>query len=96
MEDLCRATGVGARALQKSFRTYFDLTISEYVKAVRLDAAYRALAASHSSERSVTEIAGRQGFGHLGRFSVEYRERFGESPSTTLARRAPRRSRGSA
>jgi len=36
--------------------------------------------------RSVTvaKIATRFGFTELGRFSVEYREMFGESPSTTL------------
>jgi AraC-like DNA-binding protein len=56
LEDLCRVTGVGIRTLQRSFREYFDLTISEYLKALR------------------------HGFGHLGRFSLEFRDRFGESP----------------
>jgi transcriptional regulator GlxA family with amidase domain len=27
------------------------------------------------------------GFGHMGRFSAEYRRRFGESPSETLKQR---------
>ena len=35
-------------------------------------------------EESVTDIALRCGFTHLGRFSVAYRTRFGESPSETL------------
>ncbi len=35
---------------------------------------------------SVTGIALDWGFAHLGRFSVEYRERFGECPSQTLRR----------
>jgi AraC family ethanolamine operon transcriptional activator len=33
---------------------------------------------------TVTKIATRLGFRELGRFSVEYREMFGESPSATL------------
>jgi len=33
---------------------------------------------------TVAKIATRFGFTELGRFSVEYREMFGESPSTTL------------
>jgi len=39
-----------------------------------------------ASNRSmtVTDIALRSGFLELGRFSVEYRQMFGESPSETL------------
>jgi hypothetical protein len=33
------------------------------------------------------EIALRWGFAHLGRFAVEYRQRFGESSPETLGRR---------
>ena len=85
MEDLCRVTGVGVRTLQRSFREYFDLSISEYLKTVRLGAAHRELAAPPPSD-SVTRIAQRNGFRHLGRFSVEFRARFGEPPRATLAR----------
>jgi AraC-like DNA-binding protein len=86
MEDLCRETGFGVRTVQRCFREYFDLTVSEYLKALRLDAARRELAVAHPSHHLVTEIALRHGFRHLGRFSVEFRQRFGESPSQTLAR----------
>lgn len=87
MEDLCRRTGFGVRTLQRCFREHFDLTITEYLKAVRLDAARRELAAAHPSQHLVTTIAVRHGFSHLGRFAVEFRQRFGESPSQTLARK---------
>jgi transcriptional regulator GlxA family with amidase domain len=90
LEDLCRATGVGVRTLQRSFREYFDLTITDHLKAVRLDAAHRELSTVHPAEESVTTIASRHGITHMGRFSVEYRERFGESPRDTLARRQAR------
>lgn len=85
IEDLCRATGAGVRTLQRAFRGYFDITITEYLKTKRLDMAFRALSASLPCERTITEIALAHGFGHLGRFSVLYGDRFGESPSTTLA-----------
>jgi AraC-like DNA-binding protein len=86
MEDLCRATGVGARTLQRGFREHFDLSITDYLKAVRLDAARRELVAAQPSQHSVTAIALRNGFSHLGRFSVKFHERFAESPRETLAR----------
>jgi AraC-like DNA-binding protein len=81
---LCRLTGVGARTLQRSFREYFGLTITDYVTTVRLNAAHRELAAAHPAEASVSGIALKHGFTHLGRFSVEFRARFGESPRHTL------------
>ena len=92
IEDLCRVTGVGVRTLQRCFRDYFDVTISEYLKTVRLDAAYRELVASQPLWITVSTIALRHGFSHLGRFSIAFRERFGESPSATLAARNGRKS----
>ena len=46
----------------------------------------RALLAA-PAESTVTEIAIRFGFWHLGRFSAGYQTIFGELPSATLARR---------
>lgn len=85
IEDLCRVTCVGARTLQRCFREYFHLTVSNYVKVLRLDSARRELAAADHASTSVTRIAMQNGCNHLGRFSVDYREHFGESPRETLA-----------
>ncbi len=82
--DLCRITKVGSRTVQRSFREYFDMTVSDYLKSVRLDSARRQLAAAHQEETTVTNIAMDNGCPHLGRFSVEFRERFGQSPRQTL------------
>ena len=90
IEDLCRVTGVGIRTLQRCFREYFDLTITEYLKTVRLDAAFRELVAAHPLHDSVSTIARQEGFRHLGRFSEEFRERFGKLPREALAMRACR------
>ena len=91
VEDLCRVTGVGVRTLQRCFREYFHLTVSNYLKVVRLDSARRELLAAHCSDTSVTRIAMGNGCTHLGRFSVEFRERFGQSPKEMLAMRASQR-----
>lgn len=87
-EDLCRATGVGLRTVQRCFMNYFGLTYSSYLKTVRLDAARRDLLAADASHESVTTIAQRHGIRHRGRFSVDFRERFGVSPAETLNTRA--------
>jgi transcriptional regulator GlxA family with amidase domain len=84
IEDLCRVSRVGVRTLQRYFREYFDVPVSQYLKTVRLDSARRELVAANSSEASVTTIAMTHGCTHLGRFSVEFRERFGVSPYEVL------------
>jgi transcriptional regulator GlxA family with amidase domain len=61
------------------------MTITDYLKTVRLDKARRDLQASHQSLTTVATVALRHGNMHLGRFSVHYRARFGESPKETLA-----------
>ena len=67
------------------------MTITDYLNTVRLDSVHRELAAAHPSQDSVTKIALQHGFTHLGRFSVKFREHFGESPSATLATRDGRK-----
>jgi AraC-like DNA-binding protein len=86
MEDLCRCSCVSLRTLQRSFSEYFQVSPLDYIKARRLNAARQALVAGDSSCGRVTQIALENGFTHLGRFSIDYREHFDESPKDTLAR----------
>ncbi len=79
--DLAAAAGCSVRRLQESFAAHLGVAPMTYLRAVRLDAAHRLLA---DGAGSVTEVAQRCGFTHLGRFSAAYRERFGELPSQTL------------
>ena len=55
-----------------------------YLKARRLDATYRELLGAEADSTTVTEVALRYGFNHLGKFAIEYKQAFGESPSVTL------------
>ncbi|MGB5326861.1 MAG: helix-turn-helix domain-containing protein, partial [Gammaproteobacteria bacterium] len=65
----------------------FGVTVTDYLKTMRLDAAYRDLIAAHPSRDTVTAIALSNGHSHLGRFSSEFQERFGQLPRETLRSR---------
>lgn len=84
VEDIAVAVNVSVRALQDGFRSAFDTTPTNYLREVRLRKAHADLMAADPSAITVTDVAVRWGFLHLGRFSVMYRARFGESPSQTL------------
>jgi len=86
VEDVASATGISVRALQDGFRKYYGTTPMGYLREVRLKAVRTWLLQADPSTTTVSDAAARCGFVHLGRFSVQYRERFGESPSATLRR----------
>ena len=83
--DLCRAAGVTQRTLSRAFQAVRGKPPSRYLHDLRLTEVRDALL-SNSGSGSVTDIAMRFGFRELGRFAVDYRARFGESPSETLRR----------
>jgi len=92
VEDICRETGVGMRYLQRSIRTYFDVTFTELLESVRMEATHRDLSRLSPEKSTVTQVALDNGFSHLGRFSVGFHQRFGEKPSEVLARRSGQKS----
>jgi AraC family ethanolamine operon transcriptional activator len=57
-----------------------------FLKQRRLDAAYRTLLGTESGTTTVTDTALRYWFVQMGKFAIEYRETFGEMPSTSLSR----------
>jgi AraC-like DNA-binding protein len=88
LAELAAAAGIAPRTLQKHFRCFLGRTPQAVQQALRLEHARRELLRG-APDAAVTDIALRCGFRHLGRFSVLYRCRYGESPSATLrARRA--------
>ncbi|MGQ5265259.1 AraC family transcriptional regulator [Micromonospora sp. ZYX-F-536] len=85
VEQVAAAAGVHARTLQLAFRRHRDTTPMQYVRQVRLERAHRDLqAADPGTGVTVTMIAKRWGFTHLGRFGTDYRAAYGSSPSHTL------------
>jgi transcriptional regulator GlxA family with amidase domain len=87
LSDLVRASGVPGRTLFKHFKDSTGVSPVRYLRNRRFQKVREALTRAEPGD-SVTAIALKWGFTHLGRLSVEYRQRFGESPSQTLRRGA--------
>src|SRR5262249_28262009 len=84
--EICAAIGVSERTLRTCCHDHLGMGPIHYLWLRRMHLARRALLGAEFSAKSVTEIATGYGFWELGRFSVEYRRLFGESPSMTLKR----------
>ena len=86
IEDLCRVAGTSRRTLEYAFRDYFGTSPKRFTKVLRLNAARNDLLRGDVGSAKVVEIASGWGFTHMGQFSTDYREMFGEKPSETLLR----------
>ena len=84
VDDIAEATGVSVRALQEGFHRYLDTTPLNHLREVRLRHVHEELTNADPTGATVTDVAARWGFLHPGRFSVQYRKRFGQTPSSTL------------
>jgi AraC-like DNA-binding protein len=84
---LCQVAGVGQRTLQQAFAAKRGLSPMRFVMERRLAVARQRIERAAANE-TIAHVALAVGFPHLGRFAVQYREAFGESPSVTLRRAA--------
>lgn len=83
--ELAAVAGVSGRTLQRQFLAFLGKTPRAVVRDIGFERARRELLRGAPGAK-VTDIALRSGFPHCGRFSVEYRRRYGETPSRTLKR----------
>jgi AraC family ethanolamine operon transcriptional activator len=83
---MCAETGVSRRTLQYSFQDQVGMTPVAYLRVARLNQARLDLSLPTRADITVTDVAMRWGFVHLGYFSRAYRDLFGETPSETLNR----------
>lgn len=84
-ELLASLTGVSVRTLYAGFRKFRGVSPMRYLRELRMERIREDLLDTEKP-RSVTAIATHWGFFELGRFSAEYRKRYGESPSDSLRR----------
>jgi transcriptional regulator GlxA family with amidase domain len=84
--ELAEQVHLSVRALQLAFRRDTGDSPMQYLRRIRLARVRTALLAGDPARLTITEVASRWGFSHLGHFAAAYRAEFGESPSETLHR----------
>jgi transcriptional regulator GlxA family with amidase domain len=84
VSDIASHIRVSPRAVYLMFRRHHDCTPMEYVEQVRMHRAHLDLVVGTSTTTTVSDIARRWGFDHLGRFVVQYRQAYRRSPHQTL------------
>ena len=84
---LAAVAGVSGRTLQRQFLAFLGKPPHAALRDINFERARRELLRG-SAGAKVADVAQRCGFPHGGRFSVEYRRRYGETPSQTLKRQA--------
>lgn len=85
--ELASVAGVSSRTLQRQFMNFVGRSPRALLRELGFDRARRELLRATSRTR-ITDVALRCGFSHFGRFAVEYRRRYGETPSQTVKRQA--------
>ena len=84
MLDLKRHTKYSERSFQLLFKKHLNKSPFEYIEEQRLLKAHELIKQFKQSKKT-TDIAAEVGFRDLGRFSVNFKRRFGIHPSA-LAR----------
>ena len=87
MDAIAKAVHMSVRSIQHGFREELGMSPMTFVRERRLERVHQELTDAIPADGvTVTQIAERWGFHHLGSFAVEYRKRWGEAPSETLRR----------
>lgn len=86
LDALAAHAGCGYRTLQIAFKDHYGMSPMAYVKRVRLSLAHEDLLRA-ADGATVSDVALKWGFAHLGWFSKKYLEQFGVLPSQTLRMR---------
>jgi AraC-like DNA-binding protein len=82
--EVCAAVDVPQRTLHLCCRDSLGVSPKTYLQLRRMHLARRMLTRSNAFTMTVTETAAHFGFWNFGRFSAQYRQLFGETPSQTL------------
>jgi AraC-like DNA-binding protein len=87
MADIAKSVHMSVRAIQQGFREELGTSPMLHLRDRRLERAHEDLTDAIPADGvTVTTVAERWGFAHLGSFAVLYKKRWGESPSETLRR----------
>ena len=79
--ELCGLVGVSERTLLYAFKNKFQISPSDYIKSVRLNKVRRDLFQLKDQNTSISSIAGKYHFWHMGQFAQDFNKQFGVLPS---------------
>ena len=84
ISSLAKEYKVSEQTLQNSFKSLFGFTPKLFLRLLKLNLVHQELQKSDPTQSTVSQIAVKWGFRHMGRFSAFYAELFGKNPSMTL------------
>lgn len=85
--EVCDSAHASQRMLQYAFKERYQMTPKAYMVMERLNRTHKQLKSARYGRHQVSDIARKNGFWHMGKFSADYKKLFSESPSATLERR---------
>lgn len=86
LDDLCAHLGMSRRGVELMFRKSLGIGPGAFIRQQRLHGVRRELLMGNPKTWTVKQLAIEWGFLHMGHFSRNYRDLFGETPSETLMR----------
>ena len=89
IKALAQEHKISERSLQTAFKKLFGFTPVEFLRLMKLNLVHHELMKNDETKTTVSRIASKWGFNHMGRFSGFYTELFGENPSVTLKKPIP-------
>jgi AraC-like DNA-binding protein len=84
---LADVSGRSIRSLSRSFQQKHGIGPMTFLRRCRLQAIYLNLLSAEPGTTTVTQVVTSYDFSHSGKFSIEYKTAFGESPSVSLAKK---------
>ena len=84
--EICRELAVSESTLRRVFAEIYGTSPIQYQLARRLNLVRQRLKEAACEPGTISTIAAQNGFWHMGRFGLQYRRQFGETPRQTLGK----------
>ena len=82
ISQVCKQINIPERTLRRLIQTNYQVSPKNYLNKLRLNAVRKGIKAN--PEHCIKSIASDYNFWHMGQFSKDYKDLFGELPSKTL------------
>jgi len=84
IESFAKQYKVSVQTLENAFKSLFGFTPKKFLQLLKLNLVHHELQNADPKTCTVSKMALKWGFNHMGRFSQDYTKLFGENPSDTL------------